>query len=226
MSLRTITSTRINTFATANSSTIINYIINNDFSEFSTVINTNNVNNIIDNERGFTALHFAIQFHRYKMIEYLLKLGASTTLKTKNEEDAYDLSLKFQCKEAINFKLKEKDDIIKEHDKMISELQKRNKVSEENIKYMTKAIDDGNIKQSILKKENGELKRELNEANKKYNNSVTESNNLSSTIFNLRNEVSTLKSDKEIITGEHNNLKRKYDNLQKSFDCLSSKMKK
>jgi len=233
MSLRTTTATRINTFATTNSGTIINYIINNDFIEFSTVINANNVNTIIDNERGFTALHFAIQFHRYKMIEYLLKLGASTTLKTKNEEDAYDLSLKFQCKEAITFKLKEKDDIIKEHDKMISELQKRNKVSEDNVKYMTKALDDGNMKQAILKKENGELKRELTEVNKKYNDSYNESNKLSSTIerldttiFNLRNEVSTLKSTNETITCEHNNLKRKHDNLQKSFDTLSSKMRK
>lgn len=236
MSFRTTTSataSRINTFATTNSGTIINYIINNDFTEFSTVINANNVNTIIDTERGFTALHFAIQFHRYKMIEYLLKLGASTIIKTKNNEDAYDLSLKFQCKEAITFKLKEKDDIIKEHDKIISELQKRNKVSEDNIKYITKALDDGNMKQTILKKENGELKRELTEVNKKYNASVNEVNSLSSTIdnldttlFKLRNEVTTLKSTNETISGEHNSLKRKYDNLQKSFDGLATKMRK
>ena len=233
MSFRTTTTTRINTFATTNSGTIINYIINNDFTEFSTVINVNNVNAIIDTERGYTALHYAIQFHRYKMIEYLLKIGASTTIKTKNEDDAYDLSLQYQCKEAITFKLKEKDDIIKEHDKMISELQKRNKVSEDNIKYMTKAIDDGNLKQSILKKENVELKRELTEVNRKYNASVTEENKLSSTIerldttiFNLRNEVTTLKTEKETITGEHNSLKRKYDNLQKSFDGLATKMRR
>jgi peptidoglycan hydrolase CwlO-like protein len=224
---------RINTFATTNSGTIISYIINNDFHELSTVINTNNVNTVIDTERGYTALHYAIQFHRYKMIEYLLKIGASTTIKTKNEEDAYDLSLQYQCKEAITFKLKEKDDIIKEHDKIISELQKKNKVSEDNIKYMTKAMDDGNMKQAILKKENGELKRELISVNKKYDASITEANGLSTTIdnldtsiFKLRNEVTTLKTEKETISGEHNSLKRKYDNLQKSFDGLASKMKK
>jgi len=233
MNFRTTTATRINTFATTNSGTIINYIINNEFPEFSSVINSNNVNHIIDIERGYTALHYAIQFHRYKMIEYLLKIGASTTIKTKNEEDAYDLSLQYQCKEAITFKLKEKDDIIKEHDKIISELQKKNKVSEDNIKYMTKSIDDGNMKQAILKKENGELKRELVEVNRKYNDSVTEANglscainNLDTAIFKLRNEVTTLKTEKETISGEHNSLKRKYDNLQKSFDGLASKMKK
>ena len=230
---RTTTATRINTFGTINSSTIINYIINNEYTDFSTMINSNNVNHIIDTERGYSALHYAIQFHRYKMIEYLLKLGASTTIKTKNNEDAYDLSLKFQCKEAISFKLKEKEDIIIEHNKTISELKKRNRESEDNVEYMTKAINDSNIKQAILKKENNELNCKLTEVNKKYIDSVTEINGLNNTIKNLddangklRNEVNTLKTEKETIRGEHNNLKTEYDKLQISFDTLTNKRRK
>jgi len=206
--LRTTTATiptRVNTFNSINSGTILNYIMNNEYTSFVNIINTNNVNYVINTEEGYTALHYAIQFRRYKMIQHLLKLGADTLIKTKDGEDSYDLSLKFQCKEAIAFKLKEKDDIIKDNDKKISELEKKNKVCEDNIKYITSAIDEANIKQSILKKENGELSSTIER--------------LDTTIFNLRTE-------KEAIECERDKLKRNYTDLEKSYDGLAKRMRK
>lgn len=229
MNIKTTTK-RVNTSETLNSCSIINYIINNEFTDFTTMINNKEkVNLIIDNERGYTALHYAIQFHRYKMIEYLLKLGAIPTIKTKNDGDAYDLSLKYQCKEAIKYILNENDN----NKKVIFELRNKIDIADQNIRYMTDSIDKLNMNQSTLKKENGELKRESNDLKNKYNESVKESNNLSSTIerldttiFNLREEVNTLKNEKDSISNQFSGLKRKYDNLQKSFDTISSKMRK
>lgn len=204
---RTITRTE-NSITTSNLS-IINFILNNETELIARNINSRNVNNIIDRERGYTALHYAIQFHKYKIIEYLLQIGADPLIKTKSNENSYDLGIKYQCKDVIMYKLNE-------NDKTISELTKKNKLNEDNITYMSKAMDEGNIKITTLKKENIDLKNKNIELNKKYNNTVTD----------LTIENNLLKTENEKINNDYSNIKRKHDDLQLSFNSLSKRMRK
>ena len=240
----------INTFSTLDTTILIKAIMDDDVKYIKNNINRDNVDYIVDKKRKYTLLSLAIQFQRTAIIEYLLDMGAHTLIKTTNNEDAYDLSIKYQCKDVISYKLKESD-------KKISELEKNNKISEENIEYMSKSIDEANLKiknlnnekeslssqikkldttsqslrieNSNLKSENNDLKSELSGLRSKWVYLSYQNKKLDTTSQSLRIENTNLKTENNVLKTENNDLnglKRKYDDLQTSFNVLTKKLKK
>jgi ankyrin repeat protein len=109
-----------------------------------------NVNNIIDSKNGYTALHYAIKLNNEIMIEYLLNMGADPYLKTFTNEDAFDISLKYQSKFVISYKLNDLKENSKELQETISIINKEKNDLNENSKELQETI-------SIINKENNDF---------------------------------------------------------------------
>lgn len=74
-----------------NNSIIINAIVMNDLTEFRSLVNKDNVNNILNNN-GDTALIIACKFNRIPIISYLLNSSiAKINIKNNDNEIALDL---------------------------------------------------------------------------------------------------------------------------------------
>lgn len=176
------------------------------------LINEANVNNIINNKNGYTALHYAIQMDNKELIEYLLNIGASIELYSNINENAIDLSLKYKSKHAINYQINELKNTNKELNKKISVLDKN--INDINIdrKFLSETINDLMSKNTSLKKNNDNylinnksLKRKYDEFELKYNNLDDKYNNLNN---------------------KYNNIKEDYEELDKSYIGLLNTIRK
>ena len=94
-----------------NSNTIFN-IVTENIDNLRKTLNGDNVNNVIDDKNGLTALQYAIKQGNKDIINLLLTLNANTQVKTANDEDLIDLSLKYHNRNIIDFIYKSKDDKI------------------------------------------------------------------------------------------------------------------
>jgi hypothetical protein len=71
---------------------IIDIITDNNYNEFERIITRENVDDIINPQNGYCALHYAVVMKRFTIIEILLEKNASLLVKTGNNEDIFDLS--------------------------------------------------------------------------------------------------------------------------------------
>lgn len=228
------------TFQNTNNSEIIYSIITDNYQDFVRLINENNVNNIIDLKNGYTSLHYAIKSNNNKMIQYLLEKGANLDLKTFDQLDAYDLSLKYQNKHSIIFSLNEKNNKILNLQKESNLVKDQLSNSESNNKYLMKSFDEGNIKIKILKNENLSLKK-INSDQKLINNSLekdlnkesydlsitrNELKNTNNELDNTRSELKSLKRKFDSLEESHCKVEKSRDDIQKSFNGLLSKIRK
>lgn len=215
------------------SNDIIFYISTDNFNEFSKLINEANVNNIIDKKNGFTALHYAVKFNNNKMIEFLRNLDANPKIKTINNEDSYDLALKFQNKYLIDFSLKENAEDIAEFQKFVKSQERKIVDLESNNKFLLKSIDDAIFKNGIQKTEINNLKiaiadlKSENAIIKKDLNSISISKiGFQNKNIELNKQINILKPENETLQSELRTSKRKYDQLDQSYTGLLSKIQK
>lgn len=232
--------TRTRTFQTTRSNEIIYLISIDNFEEFKQIIDKNNVNNIIDTKNGYTALHYAIKFNNNRMIDLLLNLGANPDLLTLDDQDAYDISLKFQNKFLVKHILNEKNETNTESKRVISALERKNTDLNLNNKYLLKSIDEIGLKNKEIKTklnnieiENTGLKNSNNYVKKALSNVKTQkdtieikNNDLIQNVQILNNEVKNLMSINDNLNTEIKTLKRKYDSLDSSYSGLLQKIKK
>jgi ankyrin repeat protein len=237
-------------FATRTRTTSLNRSVNNtdiiyalstdDYDELTKLINKNNVNKIIDSKNSYTALHYAVKFNNNKIIEFLLKLGADPELKTSEQQDAYDLSLKYQNKYVITYILNEKNDTHNDLKKVVSSLERKVNDLQTNNNYLIESIDEMGVKSSILKSEINTLKKAISDSNSK-NISLTKELNtiysdkskiqdkntqLKTEVDSLKNEVTILNNENQKLHLDIKTLKRKYDSLDDSYTGLLTKIKK
>jgi ankyrin repeat protein len=202
---------------------IIYHMSMDSYDNFEKLITEMNVNNIIDSKNGYTALHYAIKLNNENMMEYLLNMGADPYLKTLTNEDAFDISLKYQSKFVISHKLNDLKENSKELQKTISIINKENNDFNINNKYLLKTVDELIIKNNLLKVQVIDLNKEKT----CKNNSLFKKN--STLLISLESSITendSLKNDKENLKTEFKSLKRKYDSLDESYSGLLSKFKR
>lgn len=212
---------------------IIFYITTDNFNEFGKLINEANVNNIIDKKNGFTALHYAVKFNNNTMIEFLRNLGANPKIKTINNEDSYDLALKYQNKYLIDFTLNENAEDIIEFQKFVKTQDRKITDIVSNNKFLLKSLDDATLKHGMQKTEINNLKiaiadlKSENAIIKKDFNSVTISKiSFQNKNTELNKQINILKPENETLQSELRTSKRKYDQLDQSYTGLLSKIQK
>jgi FtsZ-binding cell division protein ZapB len=219
---------------------IIFHIQNNKLSDLKGLVDTNNVNNIIDSKSGYRALDYAIRNDNSDVIDFLLKLGADPYLLNASQKNAFEMSRIYMNNNVVLFSLKSKDDEIDSHKKTITTLEKSVSNLEACKAYMTKSIDTLNNDTSVFKNQISTLKGESsNLKTDVYNLSVktrsmtakieayqrdttdlrANNNFLKSTVANLRNENDELKK-------ENTSLKRKYSDLETSYENLFKSTRK
>jgi ankyrin repeat protein len=228
-------------YITKVSNDIIYSISIDNFEELTKLINKNNVNDIIDNKNGYNALHYAVKFNNNKMIDYLLSIGANPYIKTGSnstftfitQEDAFDLSLKFQSKHIISYELNENKKKNSEFQRTISSLEKKVLNLDTNNKYLINSVDELVLKNNLLKKDNSTLKianTNLNKLNISLNENNTklykETSDLKKEVIILKDKNSLLKKEYDTLDTNHKSLKRKYDSLDESYSGLLNKNRK
>jgi hypothetical protein len=228
-------------YITKVSDDIIYSLSTDNYEEFTRLVNKNNVNDIIDNKNGYNALHHAIRANNNKMIDYLLSIGADPYIKTGSnssfsfiiQEDAFDLSLKFQNKHIITYELNENKKKNSELQKTISTLEKKILNLDTNNKYLVNSVDDLIFKNNLLKKDYNSLKT-TNLNSNKLNNSLTASNlkldtenkELKKKVSFLDETLSIVKKENETLLTNNKSLKRKFDSLEESYCGLLNKTRK
>lgn len=199
MNIRMSTSrTKTDTFRNSESANIVYYLSTGNIAEIKRIINSFNVDDIVDDKNKYTALHYAIRLGNKEIIDYLLSLNSSITKKTANNEDALDLCLKYQNRDLITYALNDKNSTISNLKKNIELLDRKNKMMETNNTYLVKSVDNLVEKNDILKYE----------------------------IMTIQQKNKELSSNKKVVEEDLNKLKRKYSSLEDSYDGLLDKMRK
>jgi hypothetical protein len=156
-----------------NNNSIIFSIVTNDVSEVKNLITNKNYNTILDENTGFTALHYAISSPNISndIIKYLLLLGANPKDKINNQDiDSFDLALKYNKRYLFEYfnKIKDEEIIVLTDKNKI--LQNRFDKLKESNNYLLDSIDSYNIKISKLNEEIITLKRKNEETETAFNN--------------------------------------------------------
>lgn len=220
------TTTRTRTINNSDNTDIIHALATDNNHELTKLINNMNVNKIIDSRNNFTALHYAIKFNNNIIIDFLLNLGANPELKTLDNQDCYDLSLRYQSKYVITYFLKEKRDLNDKFKKIVSSLEKKIKENEEDRNYLIESIEKSGFKNDTLKEEIHTLKKALSE-------SASKNNSLNEDIKIVRNELKTVRNELIISNDKNQELESNVENLKRrivekdiSYENLLKKQKK
>jgi ankyrin repeat protein len=175
--------------STNNHSDIIYNLSTDNYEAFAALLNESNVNDIIDTKNGYTALHYAIMFNREKFITFLLEKGANTDIKTSENQDAFDLSLKYQNKISFLHEIDKKNKANSELQRIITMKERDIKDLEINNKYLDDMFNEVTLKNSLLKVDNENLKEEIN----------------------------TLKNGNQTLKRKYDKLEQSYDSLLSKF---------
>jgi FtsZ-binding cell division protein ZapB len=194
----TTTRTKTDFFRNSDNANIVYYLSIGNMVEIKRLINTLNVDDIIDDKNNYTALHYAIRFGNKEIIDYLLSINSSITKKNINNEDALDLCLKYQNRDLITNTLNDKNTKISNLKKDIDTLERKHKMVETNNTYLVRSVDN-------LVEKNDALKHEIISAQQKNKE---------------------LLNSKKVVEEDFNKLKRKYSSLESSYDGLLEKMRK
>ena len=164
---------------------IIFAIVTCNLNNLRRLVNSSNVNNIIDKKNKYTSLHHAVRIKKNdQIIEYLMSCGANPSIKQDEGRDAIDLSIESNYRYLIDRLLKDKDkeldnlyskydDLnykVKGLDRTNQELTKTNEyLTKSTIEYVEK-IESLKVENTNLKVENTNLKRKFDESEKAFSN--------------------------------------------------------
>ena len=159
-----------------NSNTIFN-IVTENIDNLRKTLNRDNVNNVIDEKNGLTALQYAVKQGNKDIINLLLTLNANTQVKTANGEDLIDLSLKYHNRNIIDFMSKSKDDKITSLNKDINQLKDDIHNKDSKITYLNKSLDQTYSKMQTITRDNNDNERRIIELKRSNENISIELNN-------------------------------------------------
>ncbi len=166
-----------NTNVPPNSDSIIFAVVTGNLRMVRELVNSSNVNNIIDNVNGYTALHHAVRLPGNDIVEYLMSIGADPDLKQKEGKDSIDLSIEANKRYLINKVIAKAseglDDAYTKLDDAkynLRSVERRNvELTEEN-SYLKKLNQEHLGKIEQLKEENILVKRKYQESEKAFEN--------------------------------------------------------
>ncbi len=161
----------------SNSDSIIFAVVTGNLQEVTRLVNSSNVNNVIDTKNGYTALHYAVKLPSNDIVNYLMNCGANPNIKQNEGKDSIDLSIesnkRFLVNKVIEKTNKELDEIYTKYDEnkyTIKKLEKENKQLIEENTYLQKTNTDYAKKVEELKEENKNTKRKLEDSEKAFEN--------------------------------------------------------
>ena len=212
---------------TTTNDSIIFSIVTDNINELKKYVTDSNVNKIIDNKNGFTALHYAIKHGNKEIITFLMTLNPNTELKTLNGDDIYDLSLKYHNRIIFDIINKKKDDRINSLEKDVFRLNDDNKYKDTRITYLTKSIDQTYAKNQDLNKKVIDSEKEIKDLKKKNENMSLELNNTQLDVLSnkrkfqdMDRKITNLENDNKSLLTEKNNLAKKNYILEKENSDL------
>lgn len=140
--------TTIKTY-TADNNDVIVAIVTNNLTKVKSLLNRNNVNNIIDTKNNYTALHYAVTLPNNDITKFILDLQADPKIKQCEGYDAYELALRSGKKYVFQYY------------EQLSEM-----------KINNLEMDNKNLysKINVLKRNNEHLNESMDSANDKINN--------------------------------------------------------
>ncbi len=160
-----------------NADSIIFAVVTGNLRQVRELVNSSNVNNVIDNVNGYTALHHAVRLPGNDIVEYLMSIGANPDLKQKEGKDSIDLSIEVNKRFLVNKVIaKASEGLDEAYSKLddakynLRSVERKNaELTEENT-YLKKINQEqlGRIEQ--LKEENILVKRKYQESEKAFEN--------------------------------------------------------
>ncbi len=148
-----------------------------DLEQVRRLVNSSNVNNVIDHKNRYTALHYAVKQPNNEIVEYLMNCGADPSIKQNEGKDSIDLSIeankRFLINKVIAKNEKELDELYAKYDEKnysMKTLERKNKELSENNTYLQKNNSDYVQRIEELKEENKSIKRKLDESEKAFEN--------------------------------------------------------
>lgn len=160
-------------------------IIEENLSEVRRLVTRERVNNVIDDRNGLRAIHLAIRIGNKSIIEYLLSLDADLSIKNEAGEDSYQLSLKYQNEEIIQYLRQEKTRLSKKNNELDDSLKKE----KERHTYLLRSVDAHIKKNEELNNEVNTLRREKDELNKQVTTLKRKYSELDSSYEGLLSEI-------------------------------------
>ena len=154
---------------------VLEILLNNNLTELQKIITSTNVNNILNQNNRYTALHYAIKFELNDIIEFLISQGGNLECLDNLGNDCYDLALKYNIKIIVNKMKKPRDNeinILKEEinskKRWIDELEYKHNELKQEFKYINDINTELNDKNKRFKSDNEELTRGFENAMKKH----------------------------------------------------------
>ena len=135
------------------------------------LVDSSNVNNVIDKKNKYTALHHAVRINKNdQIIEYLMSCGADPNAKQDEGKDAVDLAIETNHRYLIDILLKEKEKELDNLNYKVKGLESKNQDLVKSNEYLIKSTTDYVEKIESLNVENKNLKRKFDESEKAFNN--------------------------------------------------------
>lgn len=174
----TRTNSSTNSNRNSSSNEIMFAVLTSNPQEVRRLVNSSNVNDIIDTTNNYTALHHAVRIRgNNAVIEYLMSIGANPKLKQDEGKDCIDLAIEANYRYLIDRLIKEKDiELDKIYDKFdainyqYKDLERKNEKLVEENEYLKKSTSQYVEKIETLKTENDGLKRKYDESEKAFTN--------------------------------------------------------
>jgi chromosome segregation ATPase len=207
-----------------NSNTIFN-IVTENIDNLRKTLNRDNVNNIIDDKNGLNALQYAVKQGNKDIIIFLLGLNANTHVKTANEEDLIDLSLKYHNRNIIDFMSKSKDDKITTLTKDINQLKDDIHNKDNKITYLNKSLDQTYAKIQTINRDNNENEKRISELKRSNENISIELNNTKLDNISLKRKYDNTKSENDSIIQINNNISTEKNTLKAKCVLLEKENK-
>jgi len=174
---------RISTYSTYsntknnNNDDIIVAIVTNNLTKVKSLLNKNNVNDIIDTKNNYTALHYAVTLPNNDITKLIIELGGNPQMKQNEGYDAFELALrsgkKFIFEYYKQLQQTKINDLEKDNIKLTTRVDELKRINQ----YLNDSADDYNKKINSLHKvirdkdeEIGKFKRELDESEKAFSN--------------------------------------------------------
>jgi ankyrin repeat protein len=160
-----------------NNDDIIVAIVTNNLVKLRSLLNKDNINNIIDSKNNYTALHYAVTLPNNDITRFILELGGNPKIKQLEGYDAYELALRsgkkfifqyFEQQQQLKINGLETDNL--KLGLKVNEFKKDNEYLNESIDKFNNKINALNIVIEVKDKTISKLKRDLDESEKAFTN--------------------------------------------------------